>query len=395
MAPATGRAWLWTKGRLRALPAGLVLGVPSDLPAVARSGILSPPEVARAGLDLVLPARRRDGADRSVGAIVAGRFGRGVADRLVDPLLGGIHAGSIHGLSAAATAPQLDAAARQSRSLLLWLRGQVASSPPPTGSAAPPPVFLSHPEGLGRVVGALEARLAEAGVEMWLADGAVRLVPDGAAWQVTTRRGELQAEAVALCTPAPVTARLLSEVAPEAGRLVGSIRHASVVVTAMAYPRAAFGSALDGSGFLVPKVDGRLMTACTWTSSKWPHLSPEGLVLLRASAGHQGDDRAVHMPDDELVDALHGELTEAMGLRARPVETRITRWTDAFPQYTPGHLERVDRIDELVAGLPGLAVAGAAFRGVGIPACIAQGEAAAARLLAHLATPGAARPASR
>jgi len=381
IAPATGKAWLWVRGRLRPLPEGLVLGVPSNLAAVARSGILSPAGVARAALDLVLPRPAAEG-DRSVGDVVAGRFGAEVHRRLVDPLLGGIHAGRSELLSVAATAPQLDAAARRGRSLLLALR---RAAPPPTPGGAVPPVFLSHPAGLERVVDALTGRLAAAGVELALGEAATSVERGaGPGWAVRTDRRRIDADAVIVCVPAPATAGLLDGVAPRAGAFARSVEHSSVVVTALAYRASDVPARLDGSGFLVPRTEGRLLTAGTWTSSKWPHLAPAGLVLVRASAGRYGDERALQLDDTELVGALHAELAEAMGLSGPPVEHRVTRWPGAFPQYTVGHLDRVAAAEAELAGLPGLEAAGAAFRGLGIPACIAQGEAAAARALDHL-----------
>ena len=384
VSPAAGHAYVWSRGRLRRLPPGLVLGVPSDLGALARSGIVGPVGLARAGLDLVLPAARGD-ADRSVGEIVAGRFGREVHQRLVDPLVGGINAGRSELLSARAVAPQLDAAARSHRSLLLGLRRQAA---PPSDQ----PVFLTHPRGLTHVVVELERRLRDAGVEIRTGAGVTALERRPAGWAVTTgaasgpagRARSVEARAVVLTTPAPVTAGLLAGVCPTASQELGSIEHASVVVATFAYRPDALPGPLDGSGFLVPRPEGRLSTAATFLSTKWAHLARPGVVFVRVSAGRYRDDRAIRLTDAEVGRALHDELAEAIGLTEAPVEARVTRWQQAFPQYAVGHLDRVARIEAAVAGVPGLAVAGCAMRGIGIPACIAQGRQAAERVRAGL-----------
>lgn len=390
--PAAGHAFLWTKGRLRRLPAGLVLGVPSDLVAVARSRVVGAPGLIRAGLDLMLPAtpagaERPVGgivtSDRSVGEIVTGRFGRQVQERLVDPLVGGIHAGRSELLSAAATAPQLDAAARSGRSLLLTLRRQ---APPVAGG----PVFLTHPGGLGRVVAELETGLRAAGVEIRTAAAVRGLRREAGTWQIHTGGGTEAADAVVVTTPAPVAAALLAGACPGAAALLQGIEHGSVVVATLAYRPAAVGRPLDGTGFLVPRPEGRLMTAATFLSTKWAHLARPDVVLVRVSAGRYRDDRVMRLDDREVVGALHEELAEAVGMREPPVEATVTRWRDSFPQYTVGHLERVAGIEDAVAGVPGLAVAGAALRGVGIPACTAQGRQAAERVLAGLAAGAAA-----
>lgn len=388
--PAAGHAYVWSRGRLRRLPPGLVLGVPSDLGALARSGIVGPAGLVRAGLDLVLPAARRDG-DLSVGEIVAGRFGRQVHQRLVDPLVGGINAGRSELLSARAVAPQLDAAARSHRSLLLGLNREAGTrflrKTPAAGGGGPGPagpVFLTHPGGLTHVVGELERRLRAAGVDVRTGVGVTALDRRPTGWAVATKAEPVEAQAVVLTTPAPVTAGLLRGPCPEAAAELGAVEHASVVVATFAYRPEALRAPLDGSGFLVPRPEGRLMTAATFLSTKWAHLSRPDLVLVRVSAGRYRDDRAVRLTDAELVRALHDELAEAVGLEERPVEATITRWEDAFPQYAVGHLDRVARIETAVQGVPGLAVAGCALRGIGIPACISQGRQAAERIRAGL-----------
>jgi protoporphyrinogen/coproporphyrinogen III oxidase len=341
VAPAEGRAYVWTRGRLRPLPPGLVLGVPTGLVGLARSGILSARGVLRAGLDVALP-QSRFGDDPSVEQVVSMRFGREASERLVEPLVGGINAGVAARLSMASTAPQLAAAAARSRSLLLGLRG--------TAGSLEGPVFSSLRGGMGVLARRLAAALGEAGVDVRLGS-AVATPPD--------------ADRVVVALPAGAAASLLG-----IGELA-AIPHASVALVTLAYR----GTAPSGSGFLVPRVDGRLMTACSFASNKWPHWSPgPGTMVLRVSAGRAGDDRAIAMSDDELVAALHEELVEALGLTSAPIEARVTRWVDGFPQYEPGHAARVARIE---AALPShVRMAGAALYGVGIPACIASGRAA-------------------
>jgi oxygen-dependent protoporphyrinogen oxidase len=151
-------------------------------------------------------------------------------------------------------------------------------------------------------------------------------------------------------------------------------------------PREAIDRDLDGSGFLVPRVERRTITACSWASSKWPHLAGDGTVWLRASVGRDGDGAALGLDDGALTAAVVADLRETMALRGDPTEVRVTRWTESFPQYRPGHLERVDEIEaDLAAHAPTLAVAGAALRGLGVPACIRQGTTATAKVLSALA----------
>lgn len=408
VAPATGRAFIWTRGCLRALPEGLVLGVPTRLSSLARSGLVSRRGLARAALDLVLPRARLAGPDRSVGELVSARLGAEVLDCLVDPLLGGIHAGDCRRLSLGATAPQLASAAGSSRSLMQGLRAQAAGlqaagqpgrggglepEPEPCPGAEPalipgteggaPALFLTLASGLGTLVEAMGAELVGRGVDLRTAAPVQRLDLVEGRWRLATPAGTVAADAVVLATPAPAAGRLVAPHAPAVASELGGIQHASVVVVSLLCPAAGIAHRLDGSGFLVPRREGRLMTACTWSSSKWPHLAQPGRALLRASAGRWGDDRALEMEDGDLVDHLCTELAEAVGLKEAPIATRVTRWPSAFPQYQVGHLERLARIEAGLANL-GLAVAGASYRGIGLPACAAQGRQAAEATLARL-----------
>ncbi len=412
--PATGKAFVWTRGRLRPLPGGQVLGVPIELGPLLRSGVLSPAAVVRAGFDLVLP-RSRPGlsADPSVAEVIGARMGQAVVDRLVEPLVGGINAGRADDLSLSATAPQLAEAAASSRSLILGLRrrrsGAGAPAEPelvtqtgamtPTnvtssgsgGAASGPagPVFLGVAGGLGRLVDRLAAALAEAGVDVRTRAAVKSVEPDGSGgYRVVTADGSLEASAVVVTVPAFAAAPLLRATAPSVADDLERIRYASVAVATLAYRPEDLPSPLDGAGFLVPRLERRLMTACTWSTSKWPALAASGLVLVRASAGRSGDDRPADLDDAELVDHLHQELSGVIGVRQPPVTSLVSRWPNGFPQYQPGHQRRVDRIEAALAtALPGVTLAGAAYRGLGIAACIRQAEEAATKLLAQLNPP--------
>ncbi|HVL05455.1 MAG TPA: protoporphyrinogen oxidase [Acidimicrobiales bacterium] len=365
--PATGKAFLWTGDCLRPLPERHVLGVPVALRPLLDSGVLSKAGVARAALDLVLP-RSRHGADPSVAAVVGRRMGRQVVERLVDPLVGGINAGRADALSLAATAPAIAAGAARHRSLVLGLR-QAKSGP--AG-----PVFLGLKGGLHRLV----ERLAEE-VDDVRTGAAVTGVEAGGAGGYTLRCDpgpDITAGAVVVTVPSYAAAGLLRSLAPAAAGHLAAIRHASVVTATLAYQPAALPRALEGSGMLVPRVEGRLLTACTWSTTKWPVLAASGMVLLRASSGRDGDDRAMELPDAEIVRRLHDELAKVIDLRERPEASLVSRWPRGFPQYEVGHRARVDAIEAALAvDAPGVFVAGAAYRGLGIAACIEQARRAA------------------
>jgi oxygen-dependent protoporphyrinogen oxidase len=369
VAPAAARPLLWIGGRVHPLPPGLVLGAPGRLGPLVRSRILSPAGVARAGLDLILPASPHNG-DVAVATLVGRRFGRQVAERLVDPLIGGIHAGETANLSAEATAPALADAARRHRSLLLGLR---RLPPPPAG-----PLFLAPRRGMGRLVSRLVEALVDRGVAFERAPvAAIRGEKDGRV--VVEPLGVF--DAAVLATPTAVTARLLDDSAPEVASQLGAISSASVALVTLAYPEAGLGVPAGTSGWLVGRGEGRLMTACSFGSAKWPHWSDPGTMVLRVSAGRAGDERALRLGDDDLVERLQAEVGLALGTTAAPSAWRVNRWNGAFPQYAVGHLDRIAGMESaLRRRLPAVALAGAGLRGSGIPACIASGRRAASLL---------------
>ena len=377
VSPASSGTSVYLRGKLRPLPDGLVRGVPVRALPLLRSRLLSPSGIARAGLDLVLP-RRHDGEDPTVAQVIGGRFGAEMVDRLVEPLLAGIYAGRADNLSLRAAAPDIQALAMASRSLLRGLRANRRTAPEPT----PGPVFLSVRGGLGRLVSRLVEELQAAGVELRTRSPVTELTADGARWRLGPLAGPV--DGVVLTAPAFATAPLVAQLSPAASRALSAIEYASVVVATLAYDEDAFPRPLTGSGFVVPRGEGWLMTATTFLSSKWPGLRPPGRILVRCSAGRHGDERPPALSDDDIVDRLHRELTVALGVTSAPVEWRVDRWDRSFPQYRPGHLAGADAIDAaLTVDAPGVVVTGASMRGVGIAACVRQGREAGRALRAR------------
>jgi len=424
--PGTTSSAIWTRGALRLLPRRQYMGVPSDLAELARSGVLSGDGVARARMDLELPATARDG-DVPVARYIAARFGDEVVDRLVDPLLGGVYAGRSAELSFDATLPRLAEVSRQHRSLTEAARSLLPPPPaertderekPGSGTRAGGSVFTTLAGGLGTlpdILGKASAAAVRTGAmarELSRTDSGWRLVVGSAA-----APEYVDADAVIIAIPARPAGRLLAEVpgASAAVTAFGEISYASMAIVTLAYPRSAFPwpergaergaergrehesepglglSALGWSGYLVPAVDGRAVKATTFSTVKWPHLAAapapgaEPVEIVRCSVGRIGEEALLQRDDDDLASLAAAELTEATGVRGAPVATRVTRWGGALPQYTVGHLDRVARIRATVATQPGLAICGAAYDGVGIPACVATARTATDQVLAFLA----------
>jgi oxygen-dependent protoporphyrinogen oxidase len=399
--PGTTSSAIWTLGALRPLPRRQFMGVPSDLAELAKSGVLSSEGVARASQDLELPPTARDG-DVAVARYVGARLGAEVVDRLVDPLLGGVYAGRSAELSFDATLPALATASRKYRSLAEAARSLLPpSAPSDDQDGRPAPggsVFTTLAGGLGT----LPEFLAKAsGAHVRTGAMARELSPAEGGWRLTVGSAaapeQVDADAVIMAVPARPAGRLLAGV-PGASATVAAlaeIGYASMAIVTLAYPRSAFPApglaALGWSGYLVPAVDGRAVKAVTFSTVKWPHLagSPESaaapLEVVRCSIGRIGEEGLLQRGDDELASLAAVELEAATGVCGGSAATRVTRWGGALPQYTVGHLDRVARIRAGVAAQPGLAVCGAAYDGVGIPACIGTARAAASQVTAFLA----------
>jgi oxygen-dependent protoporphyrinogen oxidase len=388
--PGTTSSAILSRGALRTNPAGQVMGVPSDLKALAASQVLSPAGLARVPLDLVLPETPR-GGDVSVADFIGARVGREVVDRLVEPLLGGVYAGRVELLSFDATLPAVAAAARGRRSLIGAVQGIRAAAPKDPG-----PVFATLPDGLGTLPHLVAADIAAAGgaVQTGATVRELRRTPDG--WRLTigpTRAPEyLDADAVVVAVPAAPASRLLKEEVPAAARELAGIDYASMAIITLAYRATAFPRLPKGSGYLVPGVEsdpergGRGVKAVTFSSIKWPHLRDRdpGVIAVRCSIGRYGEEHTLQRTDEELVATAMAELAATCGVTELPAESRVTRWGGGLPQYNVGHADRVAKVRSAVAAAPGLAVAGAAYDGLGIPACIASARAAATRVLDHL-----------
>ncbi|AKN75496.1 protoporphyrinogen oxidase [Streptomyces sp. PBH53] len=374
--PATATASIWTRGALRPMPKGHVMGVPGT--ATALSGVLSDEGLARIERDTELP-RTEIGDDVAVGEYVAARLGREVVDRLVEPLLGGVYAGDAYRISMRSAVPQLFQAARTHTSLTEGVREiqAKAAAQQQTG-----PVFMGIAGGVGQLPLAVAASVRARGGEILTGTPARELRREAAGgWRITAGERVLHADAVIVAVPAPAAAGLLRAESPAAAAELSAVEYASMALVSLAYRRADL-SLPAGSGFLVPPVDGRTIKAATFASQKWGWIAEEDpdVVVLRTSVGRYGETEVLGRDDADLVEISRHDLREATGLDAVPLEARVTRWTDGLPQYPVGHHARVARVRERIAALPGLAVCGAQYDGVGIPACIASAYAAVDQL---------------
>ncbi|MGW2792107.1 protoporphyrinogen oxidase [Streptomyces sp. NPDC001251] len=377
-APAAAGAAIWTRGALRPMPTGHVMGVPAE-PGTLHD-ILSAEGLARVAQDRdLLPSEV--GEDIGVGEFVARRVGREVVDRLVEPLLGGVYAGDAYKISMRAAVPQLYEAARTHGSLLDGVRDIQARA---AARAQSGPVFAGLDGGIGTLPAAVAEAVRARGGEIRTEAPVLGLARTADGWRIRTDAELIAADGVILSTPAWSASELLGAEAPVAAAELAEVEYASMVLVTLAFRRADLAGLEERSGFLVPPVDGRTIKASTFSSYKWSWVKERGsdLFVLRTSIGRYGEERHLDWDDADLVDVSLGDLGDAVGLSARPVASRVNRWIGGLPQYPVGHLAKVARIRAEVAKLPGLRVCGAVYDGVGIPACIASARRAADEIIA-------------
>jgi len=384
------RASVYSRGRLYELPEGLVVITPAQLGPFLRSGLLSWTGLARMGLDLAVPAKRSS-EDESLASFFRRRLGQQAFERMLEPLMAGIYAGDAEQMSVQATFPRFVELEQQYGSVIRGMMVSRNAGSPATHHSGPTrTMFVSLKNGLSDLVAALVHRLTDNGVVLkgscsvealrvrshqlgrWMYDV---ILNDGSA---------LSVDGLVLATPAYVSAELVRPLTPIAAGLLEMIPYASTATIAMAYPRATVIDAADGFGFVVPRAEGRDLIAATWTSLKWAHRAPPDQLLIRCYVGGVGREAILQLDDQTLVAQVKAELANMCGVTAEPGFVEVNRWNRAMPQYTLGHLDRLNQIEAALSRYGGLILTGAGYRGVGIPDCIRDGAVAAERVLRHL-----------
>ncbi|HEX7056251.1 MAG TPA: protoporphyrinogen oxidase [Bacilli bacterium] len=384
--PKAQKTYILHKGKLHKMPAGLVLGIPTKVWPFVQTGLLSPLGKARAALDLVLP-RRAGKEDESLGHFIERRLGTEVLAHIAEPLLAGIYAGETKSLSLMATFPQFYAAEQQHRSLILgMLRGKTKSAavplPPSLPPAAQKSMFLSYRQGLYTLVESLAMALGGAG--QIFGTSVLNIARKADAYAVKLSDGqELYADAVVVAAPAFAAAKMLASI-PGSGYL-SQIPYVSVANVVLGFAQSDIGVAMDGSGFVIPRTEGRTLTACTWTSAKWLHTAPANKAVLRCYIGRAGAEVTGNLSDGEMIEKVRQEIKEIMGITEKPLFAEVSRWEHAMPQYPVGHLARLAETRSAIReAAPGIVLAGSGYNGVGIPDCIRQGKEAAERAVEFL-----------
>jgi len=374
------RTYVVHNGRLHSLPDGFLLLAPTQFWPLVVTRLFTWPGKLRMAMDLLLP-RGPQRSDESLGSFVTRRLGREALERVAQPLVGGIYTADPDDLSLAATMPRFLEMERKFRSIIwaMWTAQRRAPAAGRAMSGARWSLFVSVDDGMQSLIDALTQRLPEGAVRLHTAVSAVRREQS---WKLTTTGGEtLEADAVILATPAHQSARVVSDVDPQLANELRGIPYASSATVSLAYRDDQIPGALDGFGFVVPLVEARSIVACTYSSMKYPGRAPGGHVLMRCFVGGAMQQSLFEQDDETMVGSVRRELRELLGITSDPLLTRIHRHAQAMPQYRVGHLDRMRRIDACLAHHSGLAVAGNAYRGVGIPDCVHTGEMAAEQVL--------------
>jgi oxygen-dependent protoporphyrinogen oxidase len=387
---ARRKVYVLDGGRLRALPDGVMLVIPTRFTPFALSPLISIPGKLRMGMDLLIPARRESG-DESLADFIRRRLGQEALDKIAEPLMAGIHVADPETLSLQATFPRFIQLEQKYGSLIKGMLAQKArgrSAPAHNGTGRKLSLFMTLRGGLRELVETLAARLEGelltgvrvAGLERAEADPGA----GDAHYHLRLADGStLPADAVVLATPAYVSADLVEPLHARLAQELRGIRYVSTATVSLGFRRAEFEHPLEGFGFVVSAREKTRLMACTWTSTKFNEFAPDDHVLVRCFLGGHRHQELVDQPDESLVEVARDELRQVMGVQAEPVVTRVYRWPQANPQYDVGHLERADRLDALAAEMPSLYLTGSAYRGVGIPDCIEQGRKTAELLVEH------------
>jgi len=366
------RSFIVRDGRLRAVPEGFQLLAPSRLWPFITSDIFSVAGKARMAADLLLPRKSTNG-DESLASFVRRRLGTEALERMAQPMVGGIYTADPETLSLRATLPRFLEMEREHRSLILAMLRQGRAQKVGT-SGARYSLFLTFDQGMQVLVDALAQQVK---ADIRLNTRVVRLKHDGSGWTITTSKGVINADAICVALPAYLAASLLDNVNERLADKLRQIKYASTATINFAYRRAAITHPLNGFGFVVPFVEKRSLIACTFSSVKFSGRAPEGHVLLRAFAGGALQPEIFALDEGEMRVRVESDLRELLGITEEPLFVEVAKWKDSMPQYEVGHLEQVNAIEKLVGEIPGLTLAGNAYRGAGIPDCIRSGERAA------------------
>ena len=385
------RVFILSHGRLHELPEGFMLMIPTSFTPFLKSRLISLPGKVRMAMDLFLP-RKRSAGEESLAQFVRRRLGNEALEKIAEPLVAGIHAGTPETMSLMSTFPRFIQLEEEYRSLILgmWARRRMARRFAQRQTDPKRTMFMALLDGMMELTDELKVRLDERSL---LSDRKVTRIarlmgtglPHNPIYEVSMEGGEtLRADCAILATPVFVTAELLQGLDGNLSEALLSIPYVSTATISLAYRRAEIHHPLNGFGFVVPRAEERKIMASTWTSTKFSHRSPPDSVLLRAFVGGAQNEHLLEMDDERIIGVVREELMDIMGIKADPILTRVYRWDKSMPQYTLGHAKKLSQLEEKLLRYPGLSLMGCAYRGIGISDCIHDGKLTAEKTLEFL-----------
>ncbi len=373
---ADRKTYILTRGRLVEMPDGLMFLVPTKILPTGLSPLFSWKTKLRMTRELFHPPRAVE-HDESVAAFVERHYGSEMVDRLADPLLSGVYGGEASNLSVRAVLPRFAEMERTHGSLgraMLAARKKSKSGSRKTS----PPLFTSLRKGMQHLAESVVAQLTSSSLATNALVQAIQ--PENGGWVVSAGFQSDHFDSIIVALPGPATADLLRMASPELSSEISGIQYSSSITVGLGYDHAVRNSLPPGFGFLVPRSEGKQLLAATFVHNKFPHRAPDDRALLRCFFAGSNAENVWHLGDDQIVAIVRNELQQILGLRAEPVFARVYKWKSAMAQYGVGHLERLERIERFRQRLPGLMLAGNAYRGIGVPDCVRSGRDAAEAL---------------
>jgi oxygen-dependent protoporphyrinogen oxidase len=376
------KVFIWSQGKLQAMPEGVMLIIPTKIMPFLKSSLISWPGKIRMGFDAFIPRRKSD-EDESLAHFIRRRLGKEALYKIAEPMVAGIYVADAETLSLKSALPRFIEMEKKYGSLLRGIIAQkiVARKTPANKSAKPANTgFVSFKSGLQELVEGIIEKLNPASLLSGTTVNSIQAVGNGYKLDLSNGR-QLQADAIVFATPAYVTAQLVKNIAPELADKLDHIRYVSTATVSLGFKRSEVPHSLAGYGFVVPHQEKCKLIACTWSSTKFNFRAPEGHVLIRSFVGGATAEALAEQGEESLIAMVREELEQTLGISAEPVLVKVFRWHKANPQYDVGHQERVAEIDQLAAGQPGLYLAGAAYKGVGVPDCITNAKQVAETVL--------------
>jgi len=374
---ADRKTYILAKGRLVEIPDGLMFMVPTKIMPTLLSPLFSLRTKLRMAQEWFHPPRKADG-DEAVATLVERHYGPEMVDRLADPLLSGVYGGEAGLLSVRSVLPRFAEMEAKHGSLgraMMAARRQMMRA----RKGLAPPLFTSLRDGMQQLVDAIVARLSPSALQSGATVQSAQ--QEDGSWTVSAGYATDHFDALIVAAPAGAAAGIFRISSAKLADELRGIQYTSSITVNLGYDASVRASLLPGFGFLVPRSEGRNMLAATFVHNKFPHRAPADRALLRCFIGGTRNEQMLDASDEEILKVVRGELRQIIGITADPLFTRIYRWKGAMAQYAVGHQDRLQRIETLVQALPGLALAGNGYRGIGVPDCVRSGKEAAAKSL--------------